>query len=344
MTTTFYWTANRASGVLLLVVLAVTTCVGFYLAVRQPNRSYPRGLLVGVHQYLSVVGAALLGLHFLAALLDPFQRFGVAELVVPLLSHYRPLYVGVGVLAGEVLLVVGLTSATRSLTRRPWWRWVHRLALPAFVLAWVHGAGAGTDAGTPWGIALLVLTGGGVAAMGAWRAWVRLRSPVAEVATGVAVAAGLLGIAFAAAGPWQPGWNLVANGGHGSGARLTDLPGTSWPASFHDTVAASASVSGVGGSANVVLDGNGAGDLPLAFHIGASGASDADGHVSVDQAAISVVSETGAPLCQGDATALDLTGFSASCTGSGATVHITVRWALSGGQLRGTLDGTAARE
>ena len=72
---------------------------------------------------------------------------------------YRPLFTGLGILAGYLAAALGLSFYVRRRIGARRWRSLHRLTILVYVLGVVHTLGAGTDAATPWLRALLVATG-----------------------------------------------------------------------------------------------------------------------------------------------------------------------------------------
>ena len=80
-------------------------------------------------------------------------------MLIPLHATFRPYAIAAGVLAmyGMVLLLV--TSWSRSKLGTRLWRAIHLLAVPVFVLALLHGVFAGTDTERPWMFALYATTG-----------------------------------------------------------------------------------------------------------------------------------------------------------------------------------------
>ena len=71
-------------------------------------------------------------------------------MLVPFTSSYRPLAVGLGVTAAELMAAVGLTNLFRKQLPRTVWRRAHYLTLAVWALASLHGVLAGTDRGVPW--------------------------------------------------------------------------------------------------------------------------------------------------------------------------------------------------
>ena len=109
-------------------------------------------------------------MHGLALLLDRTVPFHVADLLVPGIAPYRPVWTGLGVLAAELMLLVYVSFSLRKRIGTQNWR---RLRLghvyPIFALATAHGLLAGTDSGTAWALALYGGAVGAVLAAAAWR-------------------------------------------------------------------------------------------------------------------------------------------------------------------------------
>jgi hypothetical protein len=104
------------------------------------------------------------GVHGLAAWLDPFMRFGWAEVLVPLASHYRPLWMALGIVAGYLALAVWLSTALRPRMGYAWWRRLHGLAFAVYALATIHGLATGSDTQSAWALGIyagsVLLVGG----------------------------------------------------------------------------------------------------------------------------------------------------------------------------------------
>jgi DMSO/TMAO reductase YedYZ heme-binding membrane subunit len=67
---------------------------------------------------------------------------------VPFLSPYRPVAVGLGILATYLVLAAHVTGPLRASIGRVAWRVIHVLSFPAFWLVSAHGILAGTDSHT----------------------------------------------------------------------------------------------------------------------------------------------------------------------------------------------------
>ena len=72
---------------------------------------------------------------------------------------YRPLFTGLGIVAGYLAALLGLSFYARRRIGTRLWRKLHRATSVVYVLGVVHALGAGTDASTTWLRAFLLVTG-----------------------------------------------------------------------------------------------------------------------------------------------------------------------------------------
>ena len=100
---------------------------------------------------------------------------------MPFVSAYRPVWLGLGTVALDLLLAIVVTSLLRARIGHRAWRAVHWLAYALWPTAVLHGFGTGSDVGHLW---FLSVTLACVAAVGAAVAW---RLSFAQRGTGVAV-------------------------------------------------------------------------------------------------------------------------------------------------------------
>ena len=70
---------------------------------------------------------------------------------------YRPLWTGIGIIAGWLAAILGLSFYARKWIGAKTWRWLHRWTLAVYVLALAHVVGAGTDGRSPWMLAMLTI-------------------------------------------------------------------------------------------------------------------------------------------------------------------------------------------
>ena len=154
MTDPMLWFANRGTGVVLLILLTLSTMLGVLSGARATNKIWPRMLSQGLHRNVSLLAVALLAAHAVTAVVDSFVDIRWWHAFVPFAGTYKTVWLGFGALAFDLLIAVTLTSILRHrMSHRPW-RAVHLLAYAAWGLGLLHGMQMGTDAVTVWGTAV----------------------------------------------------------------------------------------------------------------------------------------------------------------------------------------------
>src|SRR5260370_39960043 len=96
-----------------------------------------------LHNFLTLLSAIFMVVHVLAVWLDPFTHFGWNEILIPLASHYRPVWMALGIVALYLGIAIGISTWLRSRIGYTWWRRLHVLTLGIFALATLHGFGSG---------------------------------------------------------------------------------------------------------------------------------------------------------------------------------------------------------
>jgi sulfoxide reductase heme-binding subunit YedZ len=97
---------------------------------------------------LTVVVA--LGIGTRSLMFDPYAQLNLVDLIVPFGSQYRPLWVGLGALALDLVIAIVVTSLLRERIGQRVWRAVHWFAYAMWPIALLHGIGSGTDRSTTW--------------------------------------------------------------------------------------------------------------------------------------------------------------------------------------------------
>ena len=144
------WDIARAGGFASYVLLTAAVSVGLVLRNRWRTARWPRLITNELHGYLSLLALVFIAVHVVAVLVDPFTRFGLAEVLVPFASHYRPFWMGLGVVALYLLLAVWVSSRLRARIGFRTWRAIHVFAYGVYLAATVHGLGTGSDTRTVW--------------------------------------------------------------------------------------------------------------------------------------------------------------------------------------------------
>ncbi|MGW0707013.1 ferric reductase-like transmembrane domain-containing protein [Streptomyces sp. NPDC002643] len=144
------WYANRATGAVSLALFTIVVLLG--IAVRLSTRlpGLPRFGTVTLHRTLSLSATAFLTLHIATAVIDDYVTITPLDAVVPFVSDYQPLWLGLGTVALDLMLAVLITSLLRARLGHRTWRTIHWLAYASWPVALAHGTGIGTDSTTPW--------------------------------------------------------------------------------------------------------------------------------------------------------------------------------------------------
>lgn len=163
------WFLGRGTGVVALVMLTLTLVLGITTRSGRPALGVSRFGVADLHKTASLTGAGLVLLHVGSLLFDPYAQLRLVDLVLPFLGSYRPLWLGLGTLALDVLLVLVATSLLRHRIGPRAFKAVHWVAYALWPLAFAHGLMTGTDAGALWFLAVAAGCGIAVIAAVTWR-------------------------------------------------------------------------------------------------------------------------------------------------------------------------------
>jgi DMSO/TMAO reductase YedYZ heme-binding membrane subunit len=221
-----YWYLTRASGTVALILLTASIVIGVAAIARLRGPAVPRFVVDGVHRTASLLAVAFVVIHIITAVLDSFASISLLDAVIPFVGSYRPLWLGLGAVAFDLLLAVAITSLIRDRMGHATWRGVHWLAYAAWPVAVLHGLGTGSDVHQGWlqlitvACILVVLAAVVGRAMFGWPDHLRLR--VGALAMSAVFAGGLA--VWLPGGPLGKGWARRAGTppallGHGSGTR-----------------------------------------------------------------------------------------------------------------------------
>jgi methionine sulfoxide reductase heme-binding subunit len=165
------WFTTRATGTVAVVLLTASVVLGVLTTTRASAPSVPRFALSDLHRRVALIALVFLCLHVLTAVIDTYVPIGWLAAVVPFVSAYHPLWIGLGAVAFDLMLVVTLTSLFRRQVGPRAFRLVHWAVYVSWPFAIAHGIGTGTDLRFGWMLVLCACCVAAVVAAVGWRIW-----------------------------------------------------------------------------------------------------------------------------------------------------------------------------
>ena len=319
-----YWYLTRGTGIVALVLLTLSVALGAANIRRVRTDNVPRFVFAAVHRSASLLAVAFVGVHILTSLLDRFAPIRLIDAVVPFAGIYRPLWLGSGAVAFDLLVAVTITSLLRRRFGYRAWRITHWLAYASWPVALLHGLGTGSDVKRGW---LLTIIGGCVIVMivaivaRATAGWPdRLGARISALAGAALVPLGLL--VWLPSGPLAAGWARRA----GTPSYLlvaSRTPSTAGTAGANGAPAFTANVSGTvrqdqsAGQAVVDITVSASGQKLSRLHIQIVGQPLEGGGVQMSSGAVTLGTNSNPAEYRGAITALEGTSVAATVRDSG---------------------------
>ena len=172
-----FWIEARASGMLAFVLLTVSVLAGIVLKSRPFGKALKPATVTDTHRFLALLCLGATGIHGVALILDSTVQIGIAGLLLPGLGSYRPLWVGVGIVAAELMVLVYASFSQRKRIGAKNWRRLHWATYAIFAAMVAHGVMSGTDTTQPWALGMYLGAIGAVAGAMTWRALVPPTKP-----------------------------------------------------------------------------------------------------------------------------------------------------------------------
>ena len=148
--TSALWYLGRGTGVTALVLFTIAVALGIAVRSGRPVAGLPRFGVHQLHRTASLLATSLVAVHVGTLLFDPYAQLRLVDIVLPFAGTYRPLWLGLGTLALDLLVAIVVTSLLRDRIGRRAWRVVHWATYALWPIAMLHALGTGTDASTPW--------------------------------------------------------------------------------------------------------------------------------------------------------------------------------------------------
>ena len=330
------WYLTRGTGAVSLILLTASMVLGIAHSVRWSPRRTPRFVVGDLHRNVSLMVLVFIAIHVATAVLDGFAPIRWLDAIVPFVSAYRPVWLGLGAVAFDILLAVAITSLLRSRMSYGVWRVIHWTAYGCWAVAVFHGVGIGSDTKQTWMMALVagsVVTV--VAAIGwrvavGWSSWspARLGLVTGALVMPVALAGWML------AGPLRAGWARAAGTPSallttsGGGTAAADGRGATLVLPSRSRFEGRAQFSGQqseGGNLTLSVDAHSIDGPALSFHIEVQGVAAGGGGMSVRSGSVVLTPPDGAAAYRGTITGLSEGAITATLSdGHGDQIAVTI--------------------
>lgn len=353
------WFLTRGTGATALVLLTLSVALGVAHVQRTQIAGLPRFVLDKVHRTAALLAVAFVFVHVATAILDGFAPITIVDAVVPLHSAYRPVWLGLGAVAFDLLLATIIASLLRRRLGYRAWRATHWLVYACWPIALVHGLGTGSDAKTHWmlllsaGCVVVVLAAVAVRVTSGWPKNLGVRLS----ALGAAAVFGLGLLLWLPRGPLAPGWALRSGTpaavlakayGAASGARVASTSGAG------STAGATQFTANVTGSVrqSTTQDGQALVDMSLnvtnphlsALHIRLSGEPAPGGGVDMTSSQVTLGPGGNPDFYTGQVTGLRGSNIAANVAGGGHALSLLAQLTIGPGttSVNGTISVSPA--
>ena len=171
------WYVARGTGFVAVIMLTVSVLLGVLTTMRWSTHRWPRFVTATLHKNISLLAVVFLGVHIATTVLDPVSPVHLLNAIVPFTGTYRPLWIGLGAVAIDLLAALVVTSLLRQRIGYRIWRAVHWSAYACWPFAMLHGFRSGTDAATPWARAVYITCAAAMVAAVGWRVAASITQP-----------------------------------------------------------------------------------------------------------------------------------------------------------------------
>lgn len=149
------WYVVRAAGVVAVVLLVLVALSGIGMVTGLTYRYYEPLKAWAIHRTLSIALVLSALMHILFLLVDKFEPYSLANILVPFSAHYEhsrifgiqagSFYNALGIISAYLLVIVLISSFIIIETRKRAWRWLHYLSYPLAIAVFFHALFLGTD-------------------------------------------------------------------------------------------------------------------------------------------------------------------------------------------------------
>jgi len=144
------------AGIVAFLLITTAVVLGLLMASKTLRRPGLKRDLVKYHEQVALAGLTAIGAHGVLLLGDAWLRPGITGIAIPFTIAYRPVWTGLGIVAGYLALVLGPSFYLRRRIGPRLWRQIHRVTVLVFALAVAHSLGSEADGASLWFTTLVV--------------------------------------------------------------------------------------------------------------------------------------------------------------------------------------------
>jgi methionine sulfoxide reductase heme-binding subunit len=157
------WYIDRGSGLAALFLLTTSVVLGVISVTRVHSERWPRFAIADLHRNLALLALAFGAVHVVTSVVDSFVPITLTDAFIPFVASYKPIWLALGTIAGDLMLAVLITTALRRRLGFQAWRSVHMLSYGCWGAGVVHSIGIGSDARSAvWGVMIVAACIGAV--------------------------------------------------------------------------------------------------------------------------------------------------------------------------------------
>jgi sulfoxide reductase heme-binding subunit YedZ len=145
-----WWIASRSSGVVALVLVTISVLIGLTMAGKPIRKPGLNRKLLAIHEQTALAGLVAICVHGATLLADPWLKPGITGVTVPFTMPLHTFWTGLGVIAGYLATLLGLSFYLRKQIGAKLWRKAHRATVVVYALGLIHALGSGTDTSSLW--------------------------------------------------------------------------------------------------------------------------------------------------------------------------------------------------
>ena len=107
------WYVTRAAGLTAYLLVWLSTVWGLGVSSKIFDPVLQRVFTYDFHQFLSLLAIGFIILHIVVLAADQYLPFSIAQILVPFIAPYRPVWVGIGVFGFYLTILVSITFYIR---------------------------------------------------------------------------------------------------------------------------------------------------------------------------------------------------------------------------------------